>query len=70
MNLNPSRKRQLAKLLINEVGKDIVKALKHEFDGDAYKQGDPYHTAYLAGQRSVIIYLEEAVRDGTANPND
>jgi hypothetical protein len=65
-----STKRQLSKLLLTEPGKDILKGLKREFDGDAYKQGDPHHTAYLAGQRSVVIYLEEAMRDGTANPND
>jgi hypothetical protein len=67
---NQSLKRQIGKLLLNETGKDIAKLLKREFDGDAYKQGDPYHTAYLAGQRSVIIYLEEASRDGTASSND
>ncbi len=70
MQPNQSLKRQLSKLLLNPLGKDIVKALKREFDGDAYKQGDSHHTAYLAGQRSVVIYLEEAIRDGSANPND
>lgn len=70
MQPSQSLKRQLSKLLLNETGKDIVKALKREFDGDAYKQGDPYHTAYLAGQRSVVIYLEEAIRDGSANHDD
>ena len=62
--LNPSSRHQLSRLLLNEVAKDIVKLLKVEFDGDAYMRGDPYHTAYLAGQRSVIVYLEEAMRDG------
>lgn len=27
------------------------------YDIDAYEKGDPYHTSYQAGQRSVIKYI-------------
>lgn len=42
-------------------GRKVLDDLIGRFAGDSYCRGDPYHTAYREGQRSVIEHIARAI---------
>jgi hypothetical protein len=55
----------IARILGTPDGKELMAILSERFfDKSVYVLGDPYHTAYQAGQQDVIGFLRESEREG------
>ena len=56
---------QLAILFNSPDGQKVLKYLREMFyDRSVYTKGDPYHTAYQAGQQDVIGFIIQAIEEG------
>lgn len=50
-------------------GKMVLEHLRQSFGGSCYTKGDPYDTAYKAGQQSVLVEIGRIVAAGE-NPEN
>ncbi len=45
-------------------GEMVLEHLAQSFDGTCYTKGDPYDSAYKAGQRNVLVEIRRLVAAG------
>lgn len=51
-----------------EAGGRVLDDLIARFAGESYCRGDPHHTAYREGQRSVIEHIARTLAHGRSEP--
>lgn len=63
MRVASDNKSQLYKLVFGEdAGKSVYDELRSRFyDVSSYTRNDPYHTAFLEGQREVIRFITSRI---------
>tara|TARA_R110002167_G_scaffold133275_1_gene318271 strand:+ start:447 stop:767 length:321 start_codon:yes stop_codon:yes gene_type:complete len=50
-----------AEVFAGEAGGGVLDDLIARFAGESYSRGDPHHTAYREGQRSVVEHIARAI---------